>query len=104
MELDDIQNIGCETGLLTRYCKQNPHDIHYSFMHKTVAEFAVAKLLYNTKMWKYAYTLNYGKWSTIHYYLLMHSICTNNTGNNDDGLWHMQVQFAFNFSHDEGTG
>jgi hypothetical protein len=93
MDPKDMQHIGCKTGLLSSYCKQNSSDIHYSFMHKTVAEFAVAKMLYNMKLWKVADSLHEGKWSKIHYYLLMHSFHTNH--NNDNDLWKYQLTYTF---------
>jgi hypothetical protein len=91
MDLEEMFVIGCNVGFLFQENKANGQDMKYYFMHKTVAEFAVAKMLYNTKSWTVADTLQWGKWSMIHYYLLMHSIYTNNE---DTELWTHQLNYS----------
>jgi hypothetical protein len=92
MDAEEMYIIGCNVGVLSKESKASRQDARYTFMHKTVAEFAVAKLLYNTKLWKVTDSLHEDKWSMIHYYLLMHSI---HTDSNDDDLWKHQLKYTF---------
>ena len=101
MEVEAMYATACDTGLMSANNLNNVHNIRYSFMHKTVAEFAVARLLYNTKLWTVADTLHWDTWSMIHYYLLMHSIYTND---NDVELWKGQLTYSFKHCTDWGTG
>jgi hypothetical protein len=101
MEVEVMHATACNAGLLSANNLRNVHDIRYSFMHKTVAEFAVAKLLYNTKLWKVADTLHENKWSMIHYYFLMHSIHTNH--HKGKKLWKHQLTYAFINSDGKGN-
>ncbi len=92
-----MQSEGCSAGLLYRNSTDVVHQITTNkFMHKTIAEFAVARLLYNAKLWKYVDTLDNEKWSMVHYYLLMHSIYTDDK---DDKIWQHQLTYSFNVEY-----
>lgn len=95
MDVGSLCSTACKTGLLTRFSKQNLLDLDYTFLHKTVAEYAVAKLLYNTNMWLQAHPLNQEDGSMVQYYVLQHSICMNN---NDTELWNVQLEYSFSRS------
>jgi hypothetical protein len=102
MDIEEMYVIGCNVGFLSVVRKTNDNELKYTFMHKTVAEFAVARLLYNTKLWTVADSLHEDKWSMIHYYLLMHSIHANH--NNDNELWKYQLTYASIIDfHDKGN-
>ncbi len=101
MNIKEISAIASDAGLLSINCKETVYDKQYSFMHKAVAEFAVARLLYNTKMWKYADTLYEEKWSMPHYYLLSHAI-NENKQSEDRELWNFQINYSFDFNYNNG--
>jgi hypothetical protein len=97
MDTEEMFAIACNIGLISwNYTNEN----RYTFTHKTVAEYAVAQLLYNTQLWTVADSLCDEKWSMIHYYLLMHSIYTNSDGE----LWAAQLMYSFKHCTDWGSG
>jgi ankyrin repeat protein len=86
--IKEMYEIGCSIGLLTRH--SNVYNSRYSFMHKTVAEFAAAKLLYDTNLWEQVNSLDIFNSSILHYYLLMNSINLDKT-DKDRKLWNVQL-------------
>ncbi len=73
--MDSWKETASDVGLLfDEYCSRNGQESRYSFVHKIIAEFFIAKLLHNSKLGKYANTLSGDSWSLIEYYLLMSDI------------------------------
>ncbi len=82
-------------GILYRYNS----GIQYGFVHDTFADFATALFVYNAKLWRIIDCLHEYQWSMVQYYLLTHSLQSENS---DHDLWHHQVLYSF--EHDKQKG
>jgi hypothetical protein len=89
MNINVMYTIGRSTGLLTR---DNTGNRHYAFMHKIIAEFAVAHLIHHHKMWKCIDPLA-GENAMIYYFIIRRAI---HKKNYDADLFNLHLTYSIN--------
>ena len=95
MSYEKMLKIARDSRLL--YEIQTCTGAEHRFVHTTVAEYAVARLLYKSEMWKIIDVLHHGDLAMVQYFLLMHSITIKA---DDVSLWKHQVSYEFARSQD----
>ncbi len=101
MREERMLGIAINAGLLYNR-RVNANTFETEFVSTTIAEFAVAKLLFNSSIWEIADCLADHKWSMVQYYLLRHCQIECNLATSTTKLWKHQIKYAYDNEKHKG--
>jgi hypothetical protein len=91
MSLKETLQIALDSGIVYSNGTAADANVKYAFVYSTTTNFAAARFLYNSQLWRIVSTI---EWEMTHYFLLMHSLSQetyDRTLRNDNDLWMHQV-------------